>query len=109
MPSLNPVRRYQPLLYAAAFLLAALTILYTAAWMYYVRLSPQVEIGIDETYSSAGVEIGSVHKDGPRKRLDSKRTTLSLPSTEVIRIRKCLPTRCCSVPGSKPSPATRSS
>ena len=65
MPNLSPVRRYRPLLYVAAVLLAALTILYTAAWMYYVRLSPQVEIGIDETYSSAGVEIGSVHKDGP--------------------------------------------
>ena len=61
MPNLNPVRRCRPLLYAAAALLAALTILYTATWMYYVCLSPQVEIGIDETYSSAGVEIGDVH------------------------------------------------
>ena len=72
MPNLNPVRRCRPLLYAAAALLAALTILYTATWMYYVCLSPQVEIGIDETYSSAGVEIGDVHKDGPAEKAGLK-------------------------------------
>ena len=89
MPNLNPVRRYRPLLYAAAVLLAALTILYTASWMFYVRLSPKVEIGIDETYSSAGVEIGNVHKEGPAEKAGLKAHDLIVaingthPNTEL--------------------------
>jgi sigma-B regulation protein RsbU (phosphoserine phosphatase) len=89
MPNLDSIRRYRPLLYAAAVLLAALTILYTAAWMYYVRLSPQVAIGIDETYSSAGVEIGSVHKDSPAEKAGLKEHDLIVaingthPDTEL--------------------------
>jgi len=66
MPSPDPVRRYRPLLYAAATLFAALTIFYSAAWMYYIRQSPpQVEIGIEEKYSPAGIEINEVHQGSP--------------------------------------------
>jgi sigma-B regulation protein RsbU (phosphoserine phosphatase) len=66
MPNSDPVQRYRPLLYGAAVLLAALSIFYAGAWMYYIRQSmPAVEIGMEERYSSAGVEVGSVHKDSP--------------------------------------------
>src|SRR5208337_1264800 len=64
-------RNYAPLLYAAAVLFAALTILYSVAWMYYIRRpppSPQVEIGFDEWYSSAGVEINNVHPNSPAEK-----------------------------------------
>ncbi len=66
MPNPDPVRRHQPLLYAAALLFAVLTVLYSVAWMYYVRgPQPQVEIGIEEKYSPAGVEIAEVHNGTP--------------------------------------------
>ena len=58
-------RNYAPLLYSVAALLAAMTIVYSAAWMYYIRQMPRVEVGIDESYSSAGVEIWNVRKDSP--------------------------------------------
>ena len=60
-------RAYRPLLLVLATVFAALTILYSAAWMYYVRRpspSPQVEIGFDESYSSAGIEI---HERAPEQ------------------------------------------
>jgi len=68
-------RNYRPLHYAAAVLLAALTILYSAAWMYYVRRPlqvTQVEIGIDAFYSSAGVEIDDVHPNSPAEKAGLK-------------------------------------
>ena len=59
-------RNYRPALLAGAVLLAALSILYAGAWMYYVRQAmPPVEIGMEEQYSSAGVEVRAVHKDTP--------------------------------------------
>src|SRR5271165_121829 len=71
---LPPTRshNYRPVLLAAAVLFAALTILYSAAWMYYIRRpsppAPQVEVGFDESYSSAGVEINNVHPNSPAER-----------------------------------------
>ena len=68
-------RNYRPLQYAAAVLLAALTILYSAAWMYYVRRplqATQVEIGIDAFYSSTGVAIDDVHPDSPAEKAGLK-------------------------------------
>jgi phosphoserine phosphatase RsbU/P len=77
MPNPDPVRRYRPLLYAAAVLLAATTILYSAAWMYYVRQPmPNVEIGIEEKYSSAGVVIAEVHKASPAEAAGLKANDL---------------------------------
>ena len=68
-------RNYRPLQYAAAVLLAALTILYSVARMYYVRRPlqvTQVEIGIDAVYSSAGVEIDDVHPNSPAEKAGLK-------------------------------------
>ena len=53
-------------------MLAATTVLYSAAWMYCVRRIPQVEIGIDESYSPAGIEIGNVHKNSPAEKAGLK-------------------------------------
>jgi sigma-B regulation protein RsbU (phosphoserine phosphatase) len=66
-------RVYRPLLLAFGSVFAALIILYTAAWMYYVRrpsspLSTQVEVGFDESYSSAGVDIHRVHPNSPAEK-----------------------------------------
>src|SRR5271157_4793550 len=72
-------RNYRPLQYAAAVLLAALTILYSAAWMYYVRRplqATQVEIGFDAFYSAAGVEIDDVHPNSPAEKAGLKRKDL---------------------------------
>ncbi len=68
-------RNYRPVLLAVAIVFAALTILYSAAWMYYVRHpppSPQVEVGFDESYSSAGIEINNVHPDSPAEKAGMK-------------------------------------
>ena len=68
-------RHYRPVLLAAAILLAAVTILYSAAWMYYVRRplpTPQVEVGFDESYTSAGVEINNVYPNSPAEKAGLK-------------------------------------
>src|SRR3974377_763735 len=68
-------RHYRPVLLAAAILLAALTILYSAAWMYYVRRplpTPQVEVGLDDSYACAGVEINNVYPNSPAEKAGLK-------------------------------------
>jgi len=66
MPTPDPVRRYRPLLYSAAVLLATAIVLYSGAWMYYQRQpKSSVEIGIEEKYSSSGIVLSEVHKDSP--------------------------------------------
>ena len=66
-------RNFRSLLYAVAVLLAASTILYSAAWMYYQRHdTPRVEIGFDDVYSAAGVEVKSVHPNSPAERAGLK-------------------------------------
>src|SRR5208282_1008463 len=72
MPNPDPARRYRPLLYSAAVLLAAANILYSAAWMYYMRQAPHVEIGFDDAYSAAGVLAKSVHPNSPAERAGLK-------------------------------------
>src|SRR5271167_1132842 len=72
-------RNLRPLQYAAAVLLAAMTLLYSAAWMYYVRRplqATQVEIGIDAFYSSAGVGIDDVHSNSPAEKVGLTRNDL---------------------------------
>jgi sigma-B regulation protein RsbU (phosphoserine phosphatase) len=59
------------LLLALAIVFAALTIFYSAAWMYYIRRplpAPQVEVGFDESYSPDGIEINSVHPNSPAEK-----------------------------------------
>jgi len=59
------------LLWVLGLLFAALTTLYSAAWMYYIRrpsLLPQVEIGFDESYTPTGIGVQGVHPDSPAER-----------------------------------------
>src|SRR5271165_7172504 len=69
-------RNYRPVLFAAAVLFAALTVLYSAAWMYYVRQppppAPKVVVGFDASYSSAGIEINYVYPNGPAEKYGLK-------------------------------------
>jgi membrane-associated protease RseP (regulator of RpoE activity) len=62
-------QRYRPLLLALAVLFAAMTVFYSAAWMYYVRLpvleQTPVELGFNESFSLAGIEIDSVYPNSP--------------------------------------------
>jgi sigma-B regulation protein RsbU (phosphoserine phosphatase) len=71
---LNPAheRNYRPLLFAAAVLFAALTILYSAAWIYFVRRPVQVEIGIDTKAAPAWLEITNVYKNSPAEKAGLK-------------------------------------
>jgi len=66
------VRKYRPLLLALAAIFAALTIFYSAAWMYYIRrpmsAPPPVEVGFDELYSPSGIEIDSVYPNSPAEK-----------------------------------------
>jgi sigma-B regulation protein RsbU (phosphoserine phosphatase) len=71
-PSATPSHKYRPVLLAAAILLGIATVVYSAAWMYCVRRAPQVEIGIDESYSSAGVEIDNVRPNTPAEKAGLK-------------------------------------
>jgi len=50
---MQPQRLPRPLLRALALIFAALTILYSALWMYYIRLQTRVELGIETEYSVA--------------------------------------------------------
>jgi sigma-B regulation protein RsbU (phosphoserine phosphatase) len=61
-------RSFRPLLLALGIIFAALTIFYSAAWMYCIRRPspmPQVEVGFDQSYSSSGIEIHGVHPNSP--------------------------------------------
>ncbi|MGB7556217.1 MAG: SpoIIE family protein phosphatase [Candidatus Korobacteraceae bacterium] len=71
-PPVTQSHKPRSVLFVAALLLAATSILYSAAWMYYVRRAPEVEIGIEESYSSAGVEIDKVHPDSPAEKAGLK-------------------------------------
>ena len=49
----GPKRLSRPLLLTLAIVFAALTVLYSALWMYYIRLQTRVELGIESEYSLA--------------------------------------------------------
>ena len=54
------------MLLAGAILFAAATILYSVSWMYYIRARmPQVEIGIQESYTAAGMELDNIVPNSP--------------------------------------------
>ena len=63
---------------AAAMLFAALTILYSAAWMYYVRRpQSQVEIGIDDSSPPPRwSRLTNVHKNSPAEKAGLKTNDL---------------------------------
>jgi sigma-B regulation protein RsbU (phosphoserine phosphatase) len=76
MPNPDLARRYRPLLYTAAVLLAIAVILYSGAWMYYQRQTPRVEIGFEDAYSAAGVVARSVHPNSPAEKAGLKANDL---------------------------------
>ena len=57
--------KYRPLLLALAIVFAAATVVYSVAWMYYIRTTIQVEIGMDTTPVSAGIQVKDVWPGGP--------------------------------------------
>ncbi len=62
-------RNLRPLLLALALLFATATVVYSVAWMYYVRLSSlPVEVGMDTDPSSPGMVVTKVWKDAPAER-----------------------------------------
>ncbi len=67
MPNPDFAKRYRPLLFAIAIVFAAATLLYSAAWMYYIRQGT-VELGIDTLPTSGGIEIRDVYRNSPAER-----------------------------------------
>jgi sigma-B regulation protein RsbU (phosphoserine phosphatase) len=63
----EPKSALHTLLLTAALIFAAATVVYSCVWMYYVRLHPHVELGMDTTlFSSTEVsEITKVEKGSP--------------------------------------------
>src|SRR6202051_4746909 len=63
----EPTSALHTLLLTAALIFAAATVVYSCVWMYYVRLHPHVELGMDTTlFSSTEVsEITKVEKGSP--------------------------------------------
>ncbi len=65
-------RIYRPLLYSAALLFAGITILYSTAWIYYIRRPVQVEIGIDTKPAPQWLEVTNVYRNSPAERAGLK-------------------------------------
>jgi sigma-B regulation protein RsbU (phosphoserine phosphatase) len=62
----NRERNLRPLLLALALLFAGATVVYSVAWMYYVRHSNlPVEVGMDTQPSSPGMVVTKVWKNAP--------------------------------------------
>lgn len=67
------VARYRPLLLALAIVFAAANLIYSVAWMYYIRQSSlSVEIGINNQGSAAGMVVTTVWKDSPAQKAGLK-------------------------------------
>src|ERR1035437_8254668 len=64
--------KYRPVLFAAALLLAVTVIVYSAAWMYYIRRPIQVEIGIDTRPTPSGLELKNIYRDSPAEKAGLK-------------------------------------
>jgi membrane-associated protease RseP (regulator of RpoE activity) len=62
----------RPTLFVIAILFAAATVLYSAAWIYYVRRPVQVEIGIDTKSAPAWLEATNVYKNSPAEKAGLK-------------------------------------
>jgi phosphoserine phosphatase RsbU/P len=60
------ITKARPLLLTMAVIFAAATIVYSVAWMYYVRESSlPVEIGIDNSFTSSGILVTNVWNGSP--------------------------------------------
>jgi sigma-B regulation protein RsbU (phosphoserine phosphatase) len=66
----NPSRgaKYRPLLLALAVVFATATVTYSLGWMYYIRQTIQVEVGIDTQPSPAGMIVKKVWNGGPAEK-----------------------------------------
>ncbi len=60
-------RHRRPVVVALAIIFATATLLYSAAWMYYIRKGT-VELGIDTKPTPNGIEITDVYKNSPAER-----------------------------------------
>jgi predicted metalloprotease with PDZ domain len=68
----SQAHKLRPLLLAAALLLALASMLYGAAWMYYVRRPAPVEVGFDLNYTPSAVEIKRVYSGSPAEGVGLK-------------------------------------
>ncbi|HEV3041948.1 MAG TPA: SpoIIE family protein phosphatase [Candidatus Angelobacter sp.] len=65
--------KLQGLLIVVAVIFAFATTLYSVAWMYYIRLQPQVEFGIDaKVWPDYTVQITSLYPNGPAEKAGLK-------------------------------------
>ena len=60
--------RHRALLLVLAGLFAAATVVYSVAWMYYVRASITVEVGMDTSPVPSGIRVKDVWPDTPAQR-----------------------------------------
>ncbi len=60
--------KYRPLLLLAAILFAAVTIVYSVSWMYYVRSMITVEVGMDTDVATAGIRVKDVWPNTPAEK-----------------------------------------
>ncbi|HEY6249190.1 MAG TPA: SpoIIE family protein phosphatase [Candidatus Angelobacter sp.] len=60
--------RFSALLLPLALIFAGATVIYSAVWMYYIRLQPKVEIGIATQILSSGAEVIDLAPDGPAQQ-----------------------------------------
>ncbi len=68
-PAVSTNTRFRPLLWVAAILFAVPAIVYSVAWMYYIRSVPiRVEVGMDADPSPFGLEVKDVWKDSPAQK-----------------------------------------
>ncbi len=68
--AINPSRAksYRPLLLTLAVVFAAATVVYSGAWMYYIRQSVQVEVGMDTDTVPAGLKVRDVWPGSPAEK-----------------------------------------
>src|SRR5579862_1182729 len=71
----SQVAKYRFLLLSLAIVFAGATVVYSAAWMYYIRQSSlPVEVGMDSRPTSAGMLVTNVWNDSPAQRAGLQRS-----------------------------------
>src|SRR5271165_5457577 len=66
--NITRVEKYRPLLLALAILFATATLVYSAGWMYYIRVQVQVEVGVDTDSVPAGLKVKDVWHGSPAEK-----------------------------------------